>query len=424
MQVKTWRRRLRYDNFASRFHSIIRNVMTQKQNSYPFMIFFLGLLSAFGPFVMDMYLPTLPSMTDYFSTTLSMVQLGLTASMVGLAGGQLLFGPLSDKYGRKPVLLVSLGLFLLSTLGCLFAVSISQFVIMRLLQGTAGAGGVVLSRSIATDRYLARELASTLAVIGAINGTATVAAPLLGGVLASFTDWHGIFWSLFVLGILLMVGSLRFCESLPAVKRVSVNWQDVGRNLLKVLRNRRYVHYVCQYGCTMGVLFVNIASAPFLMQKYYGLNPMEFSVCFGANAVAMAIASAACAKFSSQRALSVSCRIMPFLSVLLCVLLCIGCPFWIYEILLFFLLSVVGMAFTASNTLAMDCERNNAGMASALLGAIGFAIGGIVSPLVGIGNIRYSAGLLFIACSVGAYCCARRGLVSSVSIRPRSIAVP
>lgn len=126
---------------------------------------------------MDMYLPTLPAMSVYFRTTSSMVQLGLTTSMAGLAAGQLFFGPLSDKYGRHPVLSVALMLFLLSTAGCIFSENILQFITLRFLQGVSGAGGVVLSRSIAADKYSARELAGVLAVIGGINGVATVAAP-------------------------------------------------------------------------------------------------------------------------------------------------------------------------------------------------------------------------------------------------------
>ena len=137
------------------------------------------MLSAFGPFVMDMYLPTLPAMTGYFNTSSSMVQLGLTASMIGLAAGQLVFGPVSDKFGRRSSLLAAMILFLLSTAGCILSETILQFVALRLVQGIAGAGGVVISRSIAADKYAGHELAAMLAIIGAINGIATVAAPPL-----------------------------------------------------------------------------------------------------------------------------------------------------------------------------------------------------------------------------------------------------
>ena len=201
--------------------------MTGKQNSKGFILVFLGMLSAFGPFVMDMYLPTLPAMSDFFQTTSSKVQLGLTASMVGLAIGQLVFGPLSDKYGRRSPLLAAMGLFLISTVGCIFSRDISQFVLWRFVQGVAGAGGVVISRSIAADKYSAHELAGMLATIGAVNGIATVVAPIGGGALADFGGWHGIFWFLFALGVLLVIGSVRFKESLPIGQRQNIRCVDM-----------------------------------------------------------------------------------------------------------------------------------------------------------------------------------------------------
>lgn len=158
-----------------------RGGLIKKRNSAFFLFVFLGMLTAFGPFVTDMYLPSLPAMADYFSAGASMVQLGLTFSMLGLAAGQILFGPLSDKYGRRKPLLWAMILFLLSTVGCVFAPNIESFVLLRLVQGVAGAGGIVISRSVAADKFKGRNLAKALAVIGAINGIAPVAAPVIGG---------------------------------------------------------------------------------------------------------------------------------------------------------------------------------------------------------------------------------------------------
>ena len=392
--------------------------MRSKRNSKTFILLFLGLLSAFGPFVMDMYLPTLPAMSVYFRTTSSMVQLGQTTSMAGLAAGQLFFGPLSDKYGRRPVLSVALMLFLLSTAGCIFSENILQFITLRFLQGVSGAGGVVLSRSIAADKYSARELAGVLAVIGGINGVATVAAPIAGGFLADASGWQGIFWSLFLLGTILLAGSFRMEESHPTELRTSVRWNDILRNFSLILRNRQYLAYTLQYGFTMGVLFVNIASAPFIMQEHYGLSAMQFSLCFGANAIAMAIASTVAVKLPTMKdALHIGSSGMLWLSFAWLAALSQGCSFWIYETLVFALLSMAGITFTASNTLAMECERENAGVASALLGTAGFAVGGIMSPLVGLGNILFSTGMLFIFSSFLALLCTHYALSSQGFIR-------
>ena len=148
-----------------------------------FLVCLLGMLSAFGPFVTDMYLPALPQQQDFFGTDASMVQLSLSTSMFGLAVGQVFFGPLSEKYGRKPVVIASLWIFIVSSIACIYAWSIEFFVAMRLLQGIGGSGGIVFSRSIATDRYWGEKLAKMMAIIGAINGIAPVTAPVLGGMM-------------------------------------------------------------------------------------------------------------------------------------------------------------------------------------------------------------------------------------------------
>ena len=384
--------------------------MKGKKNSKVFILVFLGMLTAFGPFVTDMYLPTLPAMSEYFHTTSSMVQLGLTASMIGLAAGQLLFGPLSDKYGRRLPLIISMILFAVATIGCIYSYTIMQFVGWRLIQGIAGAGGII-SRSVAADKYSGRELAKMLALIGAINGVAPVAAPMGGGFLAGSVGWTGIFWCLFVLGIILLLGSIHFEESLPVEDRKEKSWRSVFRSFIDVLRNSSYVCYTLQFGFAQGVLFANIASAPFIMQQHYGFSPLMFSICFGINAIFIVISAASAIKFRRQeQALHYGSTRMVVVSALLLVALVLDCNFWIYELLLIGLLSMLGLTFTASNTLAMDCEHNNAGMASALLGALGFAFGGIVSPLVGLGYIMVSTGIIFLMGSICSYVCTRYAL--------------
>ena len=384
--------------------------MKGKKNSKVFILVFLGMLTAFGPFVTDMYLPTLPAMSEYFHTTSSMVQLGLTASMIGLAAGQLLFGPLSDKYGRRLPLIISMILFAVATIGCIYSYTIMQFVGWRLIQGIAGAGGII-SRSVAADKYSGRELAKMLALIGAINGVAPVAAPMGGGFLAGSVGWTGIFWCLFVLGIILLLGSIHFEESLPVEDRKEKSWRSVFRSFIDVLRNSSYVCYTLQFGFAQGVLFANIASAPFIMQQHYGFSPLMFSICFGINAIFIVISAASAIKFRRlEQALHYGSTGMVVVSALLLVALVLDCNFWIYELLLIGLLSMLGLTFTASNTLTMDCEHNNAGMASALLGALEFAFGGIVSPLVGLGYIMVSTGIIFLKGSICSYVCTRYAL--------------
>ena len=370
------------------------------KNSKLFLLILLGMLTAFGPFVTDMYLPSLPSMGEYFGTTSSMVQLGLTTSMIGLAIGQVFFGPLSDRYGRRLPLLAAMWLFLASTLLCLYAQDIHQFVAFRLLQGIAGAGGIVISRSVATDKFSGRELAKMLAVIGAINGIAPVAAPIVGGVFTDLIGWQGIFWILFGLGVVLLAACFHFQESLPREHRLASRWSDTFRSFSVVLRDRQYVCYVLQMAFAQGVLFANIASSPFIVQQHYGFSAFAFSLCFGVNALMIGVGAALSVKFHRQESSTLAgCCGMVVIAVSQCLALMLGCSFWVYEGLMLFLLFFMGLTFTSTTALAMDCQRENAGTASALLGAICFAAGGVVSPLVGLGNILSSTGIIFVVCA-------------------------
>lgn len=378
----------------------------RKKNSLLFLFILLGSLTAFGPFVTDMYLPSLPSMTRYFNTSSSMIQLGLTTSMIGLAVGQIFFGPISDKYGRRPPLLGAILLFILSTIGCLFAPSIEVFLFLRLIQGIAGAGGIVIARSVATDSFSNHDLAKAMAIIGAINGVAPVAAPVAGGFLTDAVGWRGIFTILLIIGVLLLMGILHFRESLPVSRRRSVRWLDLLFSFGLVLKNRAYVCYVLQMGFAMGVLFANISSSPFIVQEHFGFSAVMFSLVFGVNSLAIGIAAGLSVKFKTPESATLTgCIGMVIFSTLECLALNMGCSFWIYEGSLIALLFMMGLTFTSSTTLAMALERENSGTASALLGAVGFAFGGLVSPLVSIGNILTGTGMIFFICSLCSLFC-------------------
>ncbi len=174
------------------------------RNSRAFLIVFLAFLSAFGPFVTDFYLPTLPDQTVDFGAPASMVQLGLSATMWGLAAGQLWIGPLSDTRGRRIPLAASLAVFSLATAGAVFAPDIETFIAMRFLEGLGASGAVVMSRSIAADLHAGRELATLMAVVGAIQGIAPVTAPMIGALIAEAAGWREIFMLLLAIGVSLI----------------------------------------------------------------------------------------------------------------------------------------------------------------------------------------------------------------------------
>lgn len=308
--------------------------------------------------------------------------------------------------------------FIVSTLLCIYSPNIETFIALRLLQGIAGAGGIVISRSVATDMFSGKELAKSMAIIGAINGVAPVAAPVLGGFFTDIIGWRGIFWILLGIGILLLMAVVRFRESLKPENRKQEGLKQMFLGFPTMLHNRRYVYFVLQYGFSSGVLFANIASSPFIMQQHYGFSPMMFSIVFGVNSLAIGIAAASSVKFhNTESGTFIGSLGMLMFSALLLFALWLECSFWVYELLLLAVIFMLGLTFTSSTTLAMDSGRENSGTASALFGAVGFAFGGIVSPLVGIGNILTTTGIVFVVCSLFAVFFAVKAVRTSVGMR-------
>lgn len=379
--------------------------MTQKfgKRYFIFLLVFLGALSAFGPFITDFYLPTLPSMADIFNTSASMVQLGLTASLLGIALGQIFFGPLSDKYGRLPIMVWSLVLFALSTVGCIYSPNIEIFDIFRFLQGLGGAGGIVMSRSVATDCYSGRELAKVLAIVGAINGIAPVVAPVTGGMVARSLGWQGIFWVLFIIGIVLMIMCIPFRESLPKGKRVKGSAWKAAHGFIDVFKIPEFRRYVAVFGLSYGVLFAYISSASFIVQDHFGYSEIQFSLTFGTNATIIAIGSGLAMKFKKMENAALFSTIgMAVFAMLLLISRYFVDSFFVYEGLTLLMLFFLGFIFPSVTALGMESGRKAVGAASAVLGAIGFAFGGLVSPLVGIGDLMQSTYIILVACSLGA----------------------
>lgn len=388
--------------------------MKRNVNSKLYVLIVIRIVSAFGPFVTDFYLPALPVLAGYFDTTASLVQLSLTFSMVGLAVGQLIIGPLSDKYGRKKPLVISLAVFCASTLGCLYAPDIHGFIFFRLLQGLSGAGGVVISKSIATDLYKGNELTRFFSMLSSVQGIAPVCAPVLGGILLEVTDWKGIFWILMAIGLFLIVALVFFKESLGSEERQHGNIFSTFRHYLPVLRNAQFMRYVLVQAFAMGVMFTYIAASPFIFQEHFKMSALAYSLCFGANAVGIMAGSLAVSHFRDVIvALRVGTIGFGVMSLFVAAVFVFGSSAWIVEISLFVFLIFLGLILPCSTTLALDLERENSGNASALLGFLMFLFGGILSPLTGLGNMLYTTSIIIVACCAGTWFCNHAAVVHS-----------
>lgn len=374
-----------------------------KQNMKVFIPATLGMLTAFGPFVTDFYLPVLPEMTGYFHTTPALASMSLTAGMIGLAAGQLFIGPLTDKYGRKRILVGSMLLFVVASLLCIFSGDIFMFNAMRVLQGLAGAGGIVIAKSMSADMYTGRELASFMALLGAINGIAPVCAPVVGGLMAGVTSWTGVFAVILAVGLVLMVCSMFLPETLQPANRIRKSVIKVYGNLFRVFRNSRFTLSVMAEMACFFMFFAYIASSPFIMQQVYHLSPLGYSLCFGLNALMIGVGATMATRFRSQgTCLRFGGLGMLAGTLLLAFLLNTAMPLWIVMLAYIYTLICFGLMQPPLTAIALDSERDNAGAASAIFGASGFVAGALSSPLVGIGDITLTSGLV-MAC--GAVVC-------------------
>ena len=248
----------------------------------------LGLLCAIGPLCTDFYLPALPEITDQLSATGTQTQLSLTAALIGLGLGQLFFGPLSDRIGRRKPLAISLLLFIFSSAMCAITHDIHMLIVWRFVQGFAGAGGSVLSRSIARDRYQGTQLTQFFALLMTVNGIAPVLSPVLGGYIITAFDWRILFWTMAGIGAVLLLLSLVVLHETLPTKSANTTQQAKGT---PVLKNRRFMRYCLIQAFMMAGLFSYIGSSSFVIQSEYGMSAMQFSLLFGLNGIGLIIAA-------------------------------------------------------------------------------------------------------------------------------------
>lgn len=367
------------------------------KNSAKFLIILIGSLCAFPPFTTDLYLPALPSLTEYFKTTPSLIQMSLTMSMLGLAIGQIFVGPLSDKYGRKRLLLGSLAAFFISTILCILAPNIFAFNVLRLIQGMSASGGIVIARSVATDRCRGKILTKFLAVVSAVNGVGPVVAPVLGGIILTFVDWRGAFAVLLLYGFCLIAATLKLKESLPVHRRSKKSIFSTFTNYGKVLSNGDFLAFFAVCSFTFIAFFAYISASSFILQKGYDLSPILYSVCFGLNAIVTGIGCACGAKFKNERFNILFGGVFSLIAAVVeATALYMHAPIVILEISFMLMMFGFGVLQPITNSLAMNSERKNAGTASATMGCAAFLMGSIVTPIVGMGDMFKTLGIVSV----------------------------
>ncbi|WP_176330416.1 multidrug effflux MFS transporter [Oceanobacillus rekensis] len=353
------------------------------------LVFVLGLLTAFGAVSMDMYLPALPNVAADLDASTSLVQMSLTACLVGLGLGQVFFGPLSDIYGRRNLLIITLIGYTIASLLIAWSTTIAFFITLRFIQGFTGAAGVVIARAAARDLYSGKDLTKFLALLALVNGSAPILAPVIGGVVLNFTTWIGVFYVLAFIGIVALLAVLLFLpETLADENRAERGLFSVLKTFSTLLTNRYFMGIALTQGLVMASMFAYIAGSPFILQNIYGVSPQQFSFLFALNGIGIIIAAQLTGRLASYfKEMHLLCAgtLLSFTgSLFLAFVVWQQLPLFYMAIALFLIVSSVGIVTTTSFSLAMETQGKSAGSASAFLGLLPFVFGGIVAPLVGL----------------------------------------
>ncbi|MGW6783135.1 MULTISPECIES: Bcr/CflA family multidrug efflux MFS transporter [unclassified Streptomyces] len=355
--------------------------------------FVLGGLTALPPLSMDMYLPALPQVTESLRSPAATIQLTLTACLAGMALGQLVIGPMSDRWGRRRPLLAGMAVYVLATAICALAPTSELLISFRLLQGLAGAAGVVIARAVVRDLYDGDEMARFFSTLMLISGAAPIVAPLIGGQVLRFADWRGVFVVLTGVGTVLTLMVWRgLAETLPPERRHTGGVGSALRTMRGLLGDRVFTGYTLTGGFAFAALFSYISASPFVVQEIYGASPQTFSLLFGLNSVGLILVGQINGKLlvgrvSLDKVLAVGLAVVAAATVSL-LLMATGAFGEVgltpIATALFVLMSAMGIVLPNTNAQALMRTPHAAGSASALLGTCSFLVGAIASPLVGI----------------------------------------
>ncbi|WP_129789942.1 multidrug effflux MFS transporter [Promicromonospora panici] len=349
----------------------------------------LLLLTVFGPISMDLYLPALPALTAELEAATSVAQLTVTTCLIGLAVGQLIAGPLSDRFGRRGILLIGVVAYVVTSALCAASPTVELLILARLVQGLAGGVGIVIAQAAGRDIYSGGALIRFYGRLTVIGGLAAIVGPLLGGQLNTVTDWRGLFVFLAIVGAALLVtAAIGFPETLPAERRTAGGFAQTGRDFRVLLSDRVFLGAVLNQGFMYAALFAYLSGATFVLQGIYGLSPQGYAVAFGLNSAGFMffgyVAGRSAERWSVPRTLGVGIGVATLGALGLLAAGLTVLPLWMVIVSLLALASGVAITSPPATTLALVEYPRLAGTASSLLGMVRFGFGGITAPLVGL----------------------------------------
>jgi DHA1 family bicyclomycin/chloramphenicol resistance-like MFS transporter len=347
------------------------------------------LLTVFGPISMDLYLPALPALTLELDAATSVAQLTVTACLIGLAAGQLIAGPISDRFGRRGILLIGIIAYIVTSVLCAISPTVELLIVARFVQGLAGGVGIVIAQAAGRDTYSGGALIRFYGRLTVIGGFAAIVGPLLGGMLNTIADWRGLFIFLALIGAgILVVTLIVFRETLPVEHRTRGGFAHTMRDFRVLLADREFLGAVLNQGFLYAALFAYLAGATYVLQDVYGVSPQGYALAFGLNSAGFMVfgylAGRAAERWSVPGTLTIGIGVAGVGAAGLFASGLTVMPLWGVIVSLFALASGVAITSPPATTLALVEYPKIAGTASSLLGMIRFGFGGVAAPLVGV----------------------------------------
>jgi len=350
----------------------------------------LGFLTALGPLTIDMYLPSLPTISTDLQASAAAVQLTLTGTLIGLAFGQLLVGPLSDAVGRRMPLLAGIAVHVLASVLCVIAPNLAMLGTLRVLQGLGAAAAAVVATAMVRDLFDGQSAARLFSRLMLVVGVAPILAPTIGGLVLNWTSWRGVFVVLTVIGVAIMaVSALVLPETLPATRRRHGGALGTVRDYGRLFTDRVYVGLILVAGLAMAALFAYVSGSSYVLQDGFGLSEQQFAFVFAGGAVGLIGATQLnvrlLRRWTPQQIMAAALLAGLGFALMLLVLAAtevgglvgILIPLWLT-------LATVGLIMPNAPALALSRHGEAAGTAAALLGAVQFGVGALAAPLVGV----------------------------------------
>lgn len=353
-------------------------------------VLMLGAIAAVPAISTDIYLPSLPTVAAELGASDSAVQLTMSGMLIGGAVGQLVYGPLTDRFGRKVPLLVGLALHVIISILCAFAPNVSVLIGLRVLQGFCNAAASIVAISVIRDRFTGAPAARLLSQLMLVIGVAPLFAPTIGGFIASIWDWRAVFIALAAFGAFMWIGVGKFLpETLPVERRITGGARGVARGYKTLFTDPKFLALALLPAVAMTTIMCYVVGSPFVFQEGFGLSKGEFSALFAVNGVALVLSSQVNAALVTRFAPSALLRTALLAQVAIAALLVVlarteAGGFWAFAGCLWLLLMFQGLIAPNAQVLALNNYGHMVGTAAAVLGSLMAGVSGLVSPLVGV----------------------------------------